>query len=303
MTNKTKKVKFEFYRSILVNDDIESLFDLDDCFNEVSKVSLEERNYNFKGNVIRCDEIGPIGNTNDLTTFHFTKLRVDDVPAITKLNQTDLDDVQLEEDEYIAEDISGLYDSSNHVMMLQRNIHSLSVKGVESYLKHFWDKKEKSSDQHIELRPIARKDVLRKVQKSKKVKKATLRLGNSQESYNFGSKLGLVMKDMNKLYKGAKITVSISSSRKKNDYLDSTELSRVIDDIINDNGQFTQAEFVTQDEGFSDSLDLLHAKLCIWGEFSLPPKKRLRKESVQSQMYEIYSPEGKNYKQTVDKNL
>ncbi|MBT8968752.1 hypothetical protein BTI23_09150, partial [Lactobacillus delbrueckii subsp. bulgaricus] len=161
----------------------------------------------------------------------------------------------------------------------------------------------KLSDQHIELRPIARKDVLREVQKSKKVKKVTLRLGNSQESHNFGSKLSLAMKNMNKLYKGAKITVSISSSRKKNDYLDSTELSRVIDDIVNDDGQITQAEFVIQDGGFSDSLDLLRAKLCVWGGFSLPPKKRLRKESVQSQMYEIYSPEGNNYKQIVDKNL
>ena len=73
-------------------------------------------------------------------------------------NTGEFDFMQLDEDEYVGEEVSALYDQSFNVIMLQRNRNSLSPSGIEKYFSFLLG----NGDQ-IELKPIPVPDELKTV--------------------------------------------------------------------------------------------------------------------------------------------
>ena len=136
--NKKKKVSFDFYQVWKVSNNQEKVFDFDDWCElmETTKKKLDDRNIGYNGDIIRCNNIY-VSNAekNPITILHFLRMRRGTTPAVANLNLPKLQDVKLESDEYIAEDVSALFDSTNYVLMLQKNIFSLSVKALQQIEK------------------------------------------------------------------------------------------------------------------------------------------------------------------------
>ncbi|MCE2550341.1 DUF6731 family protein, partial [Enterococcus faecalis] len=85
------------------------------------------------------------------------------------LNNEVLKEIPLNPGEYIAEDISCLYDRELSVLMVQRNIHSLSHSGIEDYFT------EMSDDLvEIELLPVVNKEIISKALANEKFRKLEL---------------------------------------------------------------------------------------------------------------------------------
>lgn len=121
--NKKKKVSFDFYQVWKVSNNQEKVFDFDDWCElmETTKKKLDDRNIGYNGDIIRCNNIY-VSNAekNPITILHFLRMRRGTTPAVANLNLPKLQDVKLESDEYIAEDVSALFDSTNYVLMLQK---------------------------------------------------------------------------------------------------------------------------------------------------------------------------------------
>lgn len=69
----------------------------------------------------------------DIYGFQLSKLRETNIPAKKKLGEIK-EQILLDDDEYIGEFISVLYDHSYQVAMIQSNMYGLSTKQIEHYL-------------------------------------------------------------------------------------------------------------------------------------------------------------------------
>ncbi|WP_338047570.1 DUF6731 family protein, partial [Loigolactobacillus bifermentans] len=178
-----KNVNFDFFQVWKIGADKKEVpFDFDDwCENlpasEIKGESnLDKRNIRYSGDIIRCDNIFTESpHKNPVTILHFTKLRDSSRPAVATLSTPELTDVSLKANEYIAEDVSALFDSSNYCLMLQKNIFCLSVSSLADYVNYFWNiGKDEKDYELIQFRPILRKDAFKVGLNAKKINKPEL---------------------------------------------------------------------------------------------------------------------------------
>lgn len=177
MVNKKRQVRFEFFQ---VNGKaqegekiVKGLFDLYPLADRINSISnYTDRDVILFGEKVRMDRFFEVSSSPELYAMHFTRLR-NDKPAYVELNNEVLKEIPLNPGEYIAEDISCLYDRELSVLMVQRNIHSLSPSGIEDYFT------EMSDDLvEIELLPVVNKEIISKALANEKFRKLELRAGS-----------------------------------------------------------------------------------------------------------------------------
>lgn len=265
---------------------------------------------NFYGEQVRCDHSGidGVGTQTPLARLHFTKLREKNSPAIGNIHDVKLDPVSLKPDEYIAEDVTALFDPSNSVLMLQKNIYSLSRRVLEAYITQLWNADRADDDlQYIHLLPIFQKDNFSKGKRGSNFKSISFKTANKVGDANFSNPFkGVIgaMFDGMKPVSGVNIEVKISASTKKNHYLDDTGAVNVIKEIENDKNLFKKAgvSFEGSSAGLSH-IDLLDGKLQSTLPFNVPKKYPLDPNAVWTSMLAEYSPAGNNMAKVVNSNL
>ncbi|QGG59661.1 hypothetical protein LB003_03725 [Loigolactobacillus bifermentans] len=104
-------------------------------------------------------------------------------------------------------------------------------------------------------------------------------------------------------YSGVSIEVKISTTRSKNSVLDTAEVIKSVKEIEAHIGDFKRATITSGDSGSSVPIELINSRLHVCRIFEVPIKKFLDQETVQQDMYEMYSPNYDNYKNEVDKNV
>lgn len=164
------------------------------------------------GEMIIEIEPGTLKIDKELITFQLTKMRDNMLPA-KKKSGSHKEDIPLEDDEYIGEFTSILYDKEHSVFMIQTNLHGVSVGQVERYLsllrrRVIEEKKlEDFYDGYCELGVVINTCDLDNVRGSQEIKKMRIRaadgvfipfqkndknyLGNIRKS--FGDKSGFVI--------------------------------------------------------------------------------------------------------------
>jgi hypothetical protein len=70
---------------------------------------------------------------NNIRSFQLTKLRDTNIPAKKRMGEI-RQEIQLQDDEYIGEFVSIIYDNRYKVLMVQSNRYGLTVKQIENYL-------------------------------------------------------------------------------------------------------------------------------------------------------------------------
>lgn len=306
--NKRKKVNFDFYQVWKVHDDQENVFDFDDWCElmNTTKKKLDDRNIGYNGDIIRCNRIYVANeDKNPVTMLHFLRMRRGTAPAVANLNLPKLSDVDLKADEYIAEDASALFDSTNYVLMLQKNIFSLSVKALQQYVNYFWNEgKSDDEKEEIEFRPILRKDSYKRSKKANKINSFSFKTANMVKPIQSIFKTGIQnIIDSAKGYDGVSVEIKISTTRSKTSILDSKKVHDSVDEIVSNKNLFKKAVVVSGDSGHSEPIELLKEKLSCTREYVIPIKAFLDPEVVEQDMIEKYSPNNDKYKEIVDDNL
>lgn len=217
----TKNVGFEYYRVFarIYNKETNSsgepiLFNIVPLLEKAYSTSIMDRTYKINEEEARLQDIERDALNKKIWKMRFIRIRDSIIPGIASKEGT-YDLIELEDDEYIGEEISVLYDETYNIIMLQRNRNSLSPSGVEKYFSSAIN-----DGTQIELRPIPMPETLREIKPSQSFKRVSINfcptkiddelLDNSNTPFR---KLLKSAREMGAVY--ASITLSMGNSKQK----------------------------------------------------------------------------------------
>ncbi|UUZ84758.1 hypothetical protein LJK88_14640 [Paenibacillus sp. P26] len=245
-----RKIKFEYYRVVSRKreDEIRTpdrLFDLRRWIDKANKKSLEARTFDYRQERSRLEEAGFDEDVNQWY-LHFSRLRDSLLPSKATVTSK-VEPFTLEEDEFLGEEVTALYDEDSFILMVQRNRLSLGHSGLEEYLNLIWAEDEET----IYLRPILATDIVERAKKGDQVRKITIRFADLEtREMKEGSKSSirrLVEGMRNYGAVNGEITLSVGHSRDKT--LAAETINDSIDDILLNKGFITKAEVSIKNEG------------------------------------------------------
>ncbi|PJH94842.1 DUF6731 family protein [Bacillus sp. SN1] len=289
-----KKVRFEYYQVVYRRnndgaDVRDRLFDLLVWMDQANRRSLEGRTFDYRQEQARLEttywdtELG-------FYFLHFVRLRDTNIPSTARAT-AQVEPLELEDDEYIGEEVSALYDEMNHVLMLQRNKYSLGPEGIEEYLNLIWNTEE----EQIYLRPICPPNVFDMARRSTEYRKINLRFAdlsniNPEQTRNrLRSPIGNIFSSFER-YRGinAQVTITVGNTRNS---LDEETVNDTLTDIEENAELFSRAEIARRadDDTSVELIDLFAHKAHDFGTFRVERRETLSHEAIAQQMWKIYS--------------
>lgn len=258
-------------------------------------------------------EPGTLQIGEEYISFQLTKMRDNMLPAKKKKGSTK-EDITLDNDEYIGEFTSILYDIDNSVFMIQSNMHGVSVGQIESYLtllrRRIIEKMKLNdmSELACELSVIVNSFDLENIRQSQMVRKIRFRaadgtytffqddeknfLGNIRRS--FGEKTGYVID----------VTVSIDRETEVKS-LDKKLISDVLDnfDYIeesqHDSNLLLEMTRKENEDSTTEIVNLLRPKMCDEITIYLKPRTSVVHANLLKEMKKVYEKNKKKIKQLV----
>lgn len=289
----SRRIKFEYFEVVYrKNTDSNSIpdrkFDLSLWMNKVDKSfnDLESRQVEYFAEKARLDDFWYEKSVN-LWVLSFVRLRESNIPNIAK-NTAVAEPMELEDDEYIGENACGIYDKSNGVIMLQRNIHSLSVTGIEAYINRLWN----SENETIYLRPILNTNIQEKVKKAQNYRRLTVRFADLNQNAYMSKEEGSLKKIIDGLtgYEAINAEISITVGRKQGKSLNRATVTDTIETITENKHMITKAEigFKDTDDTSVEILDLFEDKMQDSVYVSTEQKKGVDIRDLSCKMIERY---------------
>ncbi|HJG15587.1 MAG TPA: hypothetical protein K8V06_05535 [Ligilactobacillus salivarius] len=303
MVSKQQLVKFEAYLACSGDKDV---VDISNLLFKIAAQPNDKRKVELYGVPVRIDKVEELTLDDNtlkkypdmkLIYFHMSKLR-DDGIAITKQNIDDLVNLNLEADEYIAEDISCIFDVKNSVLFVQRNFHSLSPVGIKTYLIEM-KKKMDNETITLDFKPVPDKKIISKLKKVDNVRKLELSFGyDSYKQFNLPLKkyLGVMGEIFDRFGNGVNVSLVLSAGYKKDNPFKKENTTDAIQRISNDNSIFSKAIISGKTGSMPvEKYDLINGKLQTKYSFSsvkqvsgTTKRIHLDQNSVRDVMKELY---------------
>lgn len=291
-----RKVRFEYYQVVYRKDTDSStmrdrLFNLENWMDKAMALSLEGRTHDYRSEQARLDN-AYWDDEMEYYYLHFVRLRDTNLPSKAKTN-TQVEPFELEDDEYLGEEVSALYDEENHVLLLQRNKYSLGLEGIEEYLNLIWGNDKET----IYLRPICPPNTFEEVRKAREYRRINLRFADLNVRANptilerLSSPLNGIIKGFGE-YEGINAQVIITVGNNRNSTLEEETVRDTLLDIENNPDLFSKAEIVKKedDDAKVELVDLFEHKAHDFGSFRMEKKESLNHYRVAEEMWKIYSP-------------
>lgn len=273
--------------------------DMFTCIKEMkinTNLDFDEINAEIEPNTLKID-----GN---IVSFQLTKLRDNMIPAKKKKGHNK-EDIKLNDDEYIGEFVSILYDAENYVFMIQSNMYGLSIGQIKKYLTELRRVLEiKKSDElkqaACELSPVINIPDIGNIKSSKELKKLRIRAADSvfskfEDSPN--NYLGNIRKSFNnKIGKGLVIDISVSIDKENdaktlrkdlvNDLLDNMEK---IESSRYDSNLLVEITRKEDDDSTTEILNLLSPRVTDLVTLKLKPRTSIVQEKLIEEMRITYA--------------
>lgn len=258
MAEYKRNIKFQYFKILLEKgDDETSKFPFSDWAVYIDKNSLSRKNLELKGMQARIDDF-KYDDVNDIWGIRFMRLRDTNIPSTVKDGKKSTP-VELEEDEYIGEDVTMIYDESCGIAMIQVNRFSLYPNRIEELI----DTHNPFKGYSVKIIPIADTSEL-KFNNKDKSKKITMSFANiEREIPATKSPLSDIINSYFKLDGLAgSITIGVGRTKKevkkshggkvkkfKEDrFLDTIEVRDLINDIYNNRDVITSSKIELKDE-------------------------------------------------------
>ena len=164
-------IRYQYYQ-ILINkvnagknsQDTGKIFNFAEWAEQVKKENLITKPVDFNNAKARIEHVAYSKNYN-VWCLQLMKLRDTNVPAKAK-DFEEAKTIELDENEYIGEDLYMIYDAEKGIAMIQQNRNSLGVSRVEEFLQHtynlFWGT---DHNKKISIEPIIGADGIEKLSK------------------------------------------------------------------------------------------------------------------------------------------
>lgn len=262
-----RNIRFEYYRvyakifdvdkQILSKEDV--LYNITPLLEKAYKTDVVDRVYQVSGEESRLQEIEKDDVNPNIWKMNFIRMR-DIAPGIAK-KAGDYNLMVLEEDEYIGEEITAIYDQKYNVIMVQRNRNSLSPTGLAKFFTGILN-----NGTIIELMPIIMPEELENIENSKIYKKATVSFCPTKIDDEVFNKLSTGWKE---IFSGAKelgainavIMLSTGNSKKQEKTLNKLEVIKLKN--LKNKEAFNKIEIKKKEEIDTEieTIDLIDGKL------------------------------------------
>lgn len=250
----TRTVKFSYYTVCIVDDlhgSDPKRFDFEAWIKKAVAEKIEKKEIEFDNVTARLEELEG-DKDNKIWKIRFIKLRDTNIPSIVK-KEEDAKPIELEDDEYIGEDLLMIYDKENQVAMIQCNRFAMSKGKLEKYLNKVWG----NDEERIVLLHISKK-VADSELKKKNFRSLVVRFANIhaiEETHRPFSKI------VNSYYdiggKAGTITFSLGRGRQSKMGLNQEQIPIMLDDIYSNLDVVADAVLKVKDDDDNSSIDVV----------------------------------------------
>jgi len=231
----SKKVRIDYFQvhctKVKDNKPYYPVFDIKSILDTAKDYDIADRTYEFRGEKSRLQTVIKREiDKRDCWELQFLRLReFGSRPGIAN-EEGEFHLIELEDDEYIGEEMAALYDDNLCVIAMQRNRNSLSPSGVEAYLNEIYP------DAGIKLEPVLNLDNKTIFNKTDFYRSFTISFADVKKT-NVDEKSSLynLVREVEN-YEGvtASITISFGNKAKKGDSLNGPEMVKTINNFAGD---------------------------------------------------------------------
>ncbi|KAA8446514.1 DUF6731 family protein [Weissella paramesenteroides] len=302
----TKKVNFGLFQVLDSTGDIFSLNELTDLVEKKLR-EKSERVITISNEQVYLNKIENFEKYPDFTCLHVIRMR-EDAPSIATLTSEELEEISLEKGQFIAEDVSLLFDSVYSIIMIQINRNSVGPTKLAHYFTELWSKVDTSKDieTNIEFRVVLRPDTYASLRKKTDIKKLRVKAADMPKT-----KLPRTFKDMFSAeeIRDLEIDITFSVGPSKTKSIPENFSDKIINAVEQDSyglkevevtaGVKRDSKIITEIETF----DLIDGKLIFQKEYDIGDKKsnRLDEAVVQNDMRELYNEHRQKIRNAINK--
>lgn len=262
----------------------ETPFNLTTLFAILDTKNLEERTKEYKQEKARMEEMGLVGNSTNLWSLYFSRLRDFNLPNRAKKNEPS-QPFPLEEDEYLGENVSAIYDEVNNILMIQRNRNSLGPGAIETYFNQFLQ-----GNDEIVFRPIPIKNARTRIKEAEYVRKLKIKFADVKkaETEVSGVSLKKWISHFND-YDSVTGEIIITVGRQRKASLGGN-LKGLLDEVYENSNLIDRAQVSVKKSDISDPeiIDLFAENAHDITSFSVKPRTALKHEVVVGAMHDLY---------------
>jgi hypothetical protein len=283
----SKIVSFNFFRPTTTEEGHTILLNLTDLFETVRLryQGARERGetdykiiYSYNDEPARLAEISIDPHTG-LYHLIFERLTYM-LPNRTTLHG-DSTAVELDEEEFIGHEVSVLYDSEHHILMVQRNRSSLSPSGIESCLHTLVDRHEVTDNFNLAI--ISDPEAKRRALRQSSYRKVHMKVTGTKAN-------GIIERFWGRGDIGIdNVEIVLSSGIKKEDEIDNEFTKAILEDYIDDVEVKTLKIRAREDEGESvEPIDLIDHKVQKSTMLSLDESRQINPLRIFDEMVSLY---------------
>jgi hypothetical protein len=260
-------------------------FDLRAIFSILEFKDLAQRTVQYKQEQARMEQFSFMAHNQNLWDIYFTRLRDFNLPSKAKKNSKSVP-VNLDDDEYIGEGVSAIYDQSCNIIMIQRNKFSLGPTAIEEYFNQFCNPNEE-----INLRPIYVTDMQTRVKSANSVRKLRIKFSDVKKASESvtGNSLKKWLHAFDD-YDTVSGEIVLTVGRKRKATLGGN-LTGLVDEIYENQDYVSRAEASIKKTELADNeiVDLFNDNAHDIATFQMPPRAILNHEAVILEMEKLYN--------------
>lgn len=258
-----KEIQFDYYEvhcfemneNNSVGTDIK--FDIDNIFNDLSKMEVVKRTQIYKNDKIRFQIVN---KTDDgLWKIQVLRLRESLLPGIAD-EEGNFEIITLEDGQYIGESVTLLYDPDNCIICMQRNNKAMLPSTMEYLLRSIYN----GDNELITLKPIIKPQDLAKLDEKTLYRKISIGIATDEKFLN-KENLTPIGSLLNKIdeYDCGYVTLELgfNGRLKKNTTMASGLSFRTIENLLEDNKvNKLKVAYKTTEDSFVEYADLIENK-------------------------------------------
>lgn len=297
---KLKKVGFNFFRPIVkIHSGEDKLFNFTEIFEDIRKEYIKAKEriesgvgpreykliYSYNNEPARLTDISVDVETQ---YYHLVFDRLDyQVPNRTTLHG-EPEALDLEDDEYIGIDVNVLYDSVNHIFMIQRNRSSLGPSGIEVFLRSIITGYDSEFNADFNLAIVSDNTAKKRALKQASYRKIHLKITGFKAN-------GILEKLTGKNDKVDvdSVEISFNSKSTRDGKIDNDFATEILEEYIDDEEVLKlQIRSRETDDGIVEPIDLIDHKLQTFIEFDFKTDRQLNPITAFQRMMEKFDEGG-----------
>lgn len=236
----SKTIRFDYFRvrcARLTDNNVTEIpiYELHPLLDALTRMDVVDRTYNYRGELARLQvvnrhRIGP----RSCWELQLLRLRQAQLPGIAN-DDGEYEIMELEDDEYVGEEVSVLYDEQLSIMVIQRNRNSLSPSGIEEFLNLM------APDENIRLEPIIPREEALELKNGDYIRSFNLSIADIREMQltdGNSSSIREIVASIRERYNAISVSIKISLGQRgrKSDSLTLDEVAAAINDCSGSNG-------------------------------------------------------------------